>query len=93
MHVRFQGQFTFHHVSNKTKAVLPDTYGEDVFTFHHVSIKTLNLFILKINDFNSHSTMYLLKLGAFAHGEYAGFTFTFHHVSIKTLLSAKVDVR
>ena len=27
-----------------------------------------------------------IKTGAFAHGEYAGFTFTFHHVSIKTIL-------
>ena len=93
MHVRFQGQFTFHHVSIKTKAVLPDTYGEDVFTFHHVSIKTLKRVILKIEDVISHAALDRVRLGAFAHGEYAGFTFTFHHVSIKTLLSAKVDVR
>ena len=55
--------FTFHHVSIKTANgnILDGDYMS--FTFHHVSIKTISTLKHLLPEFDSHSTMYLLKRG------------------------------
>ena len=55
--------FTFHHVSIKTDTGHLQTEQPDSFTFHHVSIKTSILYTELLTLPDSHSTMYLLKLG------------------------------
>ena len=57
----WQIEFTFHHVSIKTKYYAIDIARSDLFTFHHVSIKTQNFCDLFGFKIYSHSTMYLLK--------------------------------
>ena len=55
-------RFTFHHVSIKTIPANAKIFRGNLFTFHHVSIKTITATKIAVDDLDSHSTMYLLKL-------------------------------